>query len=228
MARPWRRKSAWHFNHRDSGLPPVRIGLDFDNTTVSYDSLFYKVALEQGLIPADVAQTKLAVRDYLRSQGKEQTWIEMQGYVYGARMSEAAFYPGVLDFFSWARANGIPTFIVSHKTRHPFAGPKYDLHEASRAWVTRYLHNESTTFIEPGAVYFELTKEEKLARITELKCSLYLDDLPEILLAPTFPRGTEPLLFDPEGHHLDTQLPRVRSWQQLQKIVERRWSQSRS
>lgn len=206
----------------------MRIGLDFDNTIVSYDTLFHKVALEQRLAPSDLAQTKLAVRDYLRSQGKEQTWIEMQGYVYGARMSEAEFYPGVLDFFRWARANGVPTFIVSHKTRHPFAGPKYDLHEASRAWVSTYLHDQSTTFIEPGAVYFELTKQEKLARITELKCSLYLDDLPEILLDPMFPRGTEPLLFDPEGHHPDVQLSRIRSWRQLQKIVEQMWSQSRS
>ncbi|MGH6804758.1 MAG: hypothetical protein ACREC3_15545 [Methyloceanibacter sp.] len=206
----------------------VRIGLDFDNTIVSYDTLFHKVAFEQGLIPADLPQTKLAVRDYLRHQGQEEVWIEMQGYVYGARMSEAETYPGVLDFFRWARANHIPTFIVSLKTRHPFSGPQYDLHQAARAWVSEHLHNESTPFVEPDAVYFELTKEEKLARITDLKCSLYVDDLPEILLAPSFPRGTEPFLFDPDGHHLDTHLPRIQSWQQLQKIVEQKWFQNRS
>ena len=31
----------------------VRIGIDFDNTIVSYDVLFYKVALEQGVIPSN-------------------------------------------------------------------------------------------------------------------------------------------------------------------------------
>ena len=46
----------------------MRLGLDFDNTIVSYDALFHKVALEGSLIPADVAPTKLNVRDYLRSQ----------------------------------------------------------------------------------------------------------------------------------------------------------------
>lgn len=206
----------------------MRIGLDFDNTIVNYDSLFHKVVLEQSLIPADLPRTKLAVRDYLRSQGKEEVWIEMQGYVYGARMSEAEAYPGVFDFFRWGRAHSIAVFIVSHKTRHPFSGPSYDLHEAARKWVGEHLHNESESLIGPEAVYFELTKDEKLARIAELGCSLYLDDLPEILLAPSFPVGTEPLLFDPDGHHLDTELSRIQSWRQFQKIVEQRWSRSRS
>jgi hypothetical protein len=206
----------------------VRVGLDFDNTIVSYDLLFHKVALEKKLIPAGVPLTKLAVRDYLRRQGQEEIWIEMQGYVYGARMREADTYPGVFDFFRWARANSVPTFIVSHKTRHPFSGPLYDLHEAARQWVGEHLHNEAASFVEPEAVYFELTKEEKLARITELKCSLYFDDLPEILLAPEFPHDTEPFLFDPEGHHPNTHLSRIRSWQQFHKMVARKWFQKRS
>lgn len=206
----------------------MRIGLDFDNTIVSYDSLFHKVALEQSLIPADLPRTKLAVRDYLRSQGKEDVWIEMQGYVYGARMSEAEAYLGAFDFFRWARAHGVPVFIVSHKTRYPFAGPRYDLHEAARKWVAEHLHNESESFLGPEAVYFELTKEEKLARITEVGCNLYLDDLPEILLAPSFPSATEPLLFDPDGHHPDAPLPRVESWRQLKNVVEQRWFRNHS
>ena len=41
----------------------MRIGLDFDNTIVTYDSLFHKVATEQGLVPASLPVSKLAVRD---------------------------------------------------------------------------------------------------------------------------------------------------------------------
>ena len=29
----------------------MRIGIDFDNTIVSYDTLFHKVAVEQGAVP---------------------------------------------------------------------------------------------------------------------------------------------------------------------------------
>ena len=46
------------------------IGLDFDNTIVSYDALFYKVAIEQKVVPASLPVNKVAVRDHLRSINK--------------------------------------------------------------------------------------------------------------------------------------------------------------
>jgi len=71
----------------------VRIGIDFDNTIVCYDTLFRQVALEQGLIPADLPENKGAVRDYLRTAGMEDRWTAMQGDVYGKRMNEACAFP---------------------------------------------------------------------------------------------------------------------------------------
>lgn len=205
----------------------MRLGLDFDNTIVSYDALFHKVALEGGLVPRELPPTKLQVRDYLRSQGKEQTWIEMQGYVYGARMAEAEMYPGVERFLQWARAEQLPLCIVSHKTRHPFAGPKYDLHEASRAWVAQRLRDAGGPLVADGAVFFELTKDDKFARIQALECEAFLDDLPEILAAPKFPRSTAPILFDPDNHHPHETLPRLRHWDELRPLVEKQWRRSR-
>jgi len=206
----------------------VRIGIDFDNTIVSYDSVFHQVALEKALIPGDLAVSKLSVRDYLRRAGLEQTWIEMQGYVYGARMDDAAFYPGVLDFLRWGRDNDVEMYIISHKTKHPFAGPQYDLHQAARAWVNRHLGDGTNPYIRAESVYFELTKDAKLARIGALGCDVFIDDLPEIIEAPAFPRSTEGVLFDPDGHHLDFKLVRVKNWQQLQKHIAQKSSRATS
>jgi len=175
----------------------MRIGVDFDNTVVDYDALFHKVAVEQGAVPAELPPTKLAVRGHLRAVGREEIWTEMQGYVYGARMDEAVAYPGVLDFFRWARDNDVAIHIISHKTRHPFLGPRYDLHEAARRWVASHL----AELIPAGAVFFELTKEEKLRRIGAVTCGWYIDDLPEILLDAAFPPQAVKILFDPETHH---------------------------
>ena len=102
----------------------MRIGFDFDNTIVSYDALFYQVATEQKLIPTDLPKTKIAVRDYFRNANNENAWTEMQGYVYGERMGDASAYPGVVEFIKLARDKGVSMVIVSHKTRHPFVGPK--------------------------------------------------------------------------------------------------------
>lgn len=201
------------------------IGIDFDNTIVSYDGVFHKVALEQSLIPADLPETKLAVRDYLRQTGREEKWTEMQGYVYGARMDDASAYPGCIDFMRLARSRGISLSIVSHKTRHPFLGPKYDLHAAARGWIERMLRTGSENLIEPGRVFFELTKEDKIRRIAEIGCDYFIDDLPEILQMPGFPGNTGRLLFDPEnGHRSEGISAKMASWDELANYFESKWA----
>jgi hypothetical protein len=206
----------------------VRIGIDFDNTIVNYDALFHKVALEQGVIPQTLAASKLAVRNHLRAIDKEDVWTEMQGYVYGARMDEAAMYPGVLDFFRRARVQDINLAIVSHKTRHPFIGPQYDLHRAAREWVDHHLVDGGDRLIAPEQVYFELTKDAKIKRIDTLACDCFIDDLPEIFLAEKFPAATQRFLFDPDAHHppvpgIDT----VQSWGEFQKKLCGPWQANR-
>lgn len=201
----------------------MRLGLDFDNTIVRYDALFHRVALEGGWIPAELPVSKLSVRDQLRREGKEEVWIEMQGYVYGARMSEADMYPGVVEFLQWARSNRLPTCIVSHKTRHPFSGPKYDLHEAARAWVEAQLRDEAGPLLAPSSVYFELTKSEKVKRIASLECTVFVDDLPEIFEEPGFPKNALAILFDPDAHHSVSNLLRLGDWAELRRAIEERW-----
>lgn len=202
----------------------MRIGIDFDNTIVSYDELFHRVALERKLIPANLPATKLSVRDYLRQAGKEDTWTEMQGYVYGARMEQAIAYPGVIDFFARARAEGVFVAIVSHKTRHPFRGHPYDLHEAARGWVDKFLSGRADALIEADEVYFELTKSEKLARIVRLELDYFIDDLPEILLADDFPGGTGRILFDPDGKQPpDERVVSFSDWDRISAYLDDKW-----
>jgi len=190
----------------------MHIGLDFDNTIVSYDTLFHKVALEGGWITADIPVSKVSVRDHLRAIGQEHVWTEMQGYVYGARMGEATTYPGVLDCLLWAREQAFPVSIVSHKTRYPFLGKQYDLHAAARQWISQHLTDLKGPLVAPSRVYFQLTKESKVKQIADIGCTVYVDDLPEILLSPGFPAHAAPILFDPDNHHQAQSLPRAVNW----------------
>ena len=174
------------------------IGVDFDNTIVCYDGIFHRVALERGLIPADLPQDKTTVRNHLRQIGREPDWTEMQGYVYGPRLIDAQAYPGVLDFFRAAVQQGIEVRIISHKTKHPFLGEQHDLHAAAWGWL------EANGFFDPARigirrdqVFLELTKESKHQRIGTLGCTHFIDDQPEFLLDPGFPAGVERIHFDP-------------------------------
>ncbi|MEC4805599.1 MAG: hypothetical protein SAJ12_07635 [Jaaginema sp. PMC 1079.18] len=170
------------------------IGLDFDNTLICYDTLFHRVALEQELIPADLPARKNCVRDYLRSHGQEDKWTQMQGEVYGARISEAEPFPGMLETLKRLSQSGIPLCIVSHKTRTPYCGPAYDLHKAARAWLTdRGFFSPLGLNWREEQVFFEVTKQDKSQRITNLGCSHYVDDLPEIL--EMLPDSIQKILF---------------------------------
>ncbi len=173
----------------------MRIGLDFDNTIVSYDTLFHAVAVAQGHIPASVAADKNAVRDWLRNAGKEDIWTQLQGYVYGARMQEAQAYPDAVAVMSALKRMGHQLFIVSHKTRHPYLGPAYDLHGAARAWIASHLEEDAAPLVAQEDVHFHERKEDKIASIAALGCEAFLDDLPEILLHEEFPSGTKRFLF---------------------------------
>jgi hypothetical protein len=174
------------------------IGIDLDNTLISYDRLFHTLALEQGLIPAELAPNKTEVRDFLRRAGKEPAWTALQGLGYGRRIREAEIFPDALDFLREGRKRGWQMHIVSHKTGAPIVGEAVDLHEAARGWLeSKAIHAEIG--LPRENVWFELTKAEKIGRIRELGCEVFIDDLPELLLDPQFPTGTRRILFAPQG-----------------------------
>jgi hypothetical protein len=202
----------------------VIIGVDFDNTIVCYDGLFHKLAVQQGLIPrpaigCPVASTKNAVRDYLRQSGEEDRWTELQGYVYGPGMSQAQLYPGVLEFFDRCRHESVEVFIISHRTRHPFRGEQYDLHEAARVFLAAHGFDDPARIgLPPDHICFLETKAEKIARINEIGCTHFIDDLPEVLTAPELGLNIEKIFFDPSGQHGRIPgLQRATSWPEIEQ-----------
>jgi hypothetical protein len=195
----------------------VKIGLDFDNTIVCYDGVFHCIGLEQGLIPPDVPTDKEAVRDYLRAQGLEATWTALQGEVYGSHILSCPPFPGLLDFLRDARAARHQVFIVSHKTLRPFAGAPFDLHAAAREWLKVA---GVASLVDPDDVYFELTKEQKIARLSRLGCDVFVDDLPEFLCEPGFPPHVRRILFDPVGRaRANPAFTTIGSWRELGALL---------
>jgi hypothetical protein len=197
------------------------IGIDFDNTIVGYDDVFHRVAVERGLIPAEVPATKAMVRQFLVDQGQEDVWTEMQGDVYGTRMLDALPYPGALEFFAASRERGLDVYIVSHKTRRPYRGTPHDLHRAAQGWLEHHgFYDPARIGLCRERVFFELTKREKFERIARVGCTHFIDDLMEILAAPEFPAGVRPILFDPNGHQVgERSVTRIASWAELRDAI---------
>lgn len=201
----------------------MRIGLDFDNTIVCYDELFYWLAAERSLVPPGIAMTKSQVRDHLRKAGREDEWTRLQGEAYGPRIREASPFPGALDFISLCHRESIPLFIISHKTKRPFLGEPHDLHAAALDWLEHQGFFSAGTGLTRCDVFLEETKQHKLARIEEQQCSHFVDDLLEILGDAAFPAGTQRILFSPSHYATDRAgvdaIQIVSSWDQLSSLL---------
>lgn len=193
------------------------IGFDFDNTIVNYDTIFYKVGLEQGVIPAGIATNKLAVNQYLLSNGMEHVWRQLQGVVYGARIEEAEPFPGVIEVMRYLKQAGHTLAIVSHKSIYSHVGEPYNLHNAARSWVEKNLWKDGEILVSPDQIYFEVTKGKKIDRIKVLSCDVFLDDLPEILQG--LPSSIKQYLFDPTFSHASfpfDQIEKVSTWKEFE------------
>jgi hypothetical protein len=177
------------------------IGVDLDNTLVCYDGLFHSAGNEEALIDSTAPKSKERIRDAIRLlPDGERKWTRLQAIVYGPRMSRATAFPGSQHFLRNCARHGIAAVIVSHKTAFAtLDGKQVDLRRAALDWM------EAQNLFGPGAglspqqVFFESTREEKIARIRALGCTHFIDDLMEVFAEPGFPREVAKLLFAPHG-----------------------------
>ena len=199
---------------------PIKLGLDFDNTIVCYDAAIAVLAEEMFDLPPEIPRTKLGLRNYLRAEGREPEWTVFQGELYGPGMHHAQPFEGAIETMLQLVAAGHELAIVSHRSRRPYAGKPHDLHAAAQGWVAERLQITGLFAADSGSVHFLETRQEKLARIAELRCQVFLDDLPEVLGDPGFPASTAGILFDPssgsatpEGHR------RISAWSELSVLM---------
>lgn len=201
----------------------MNIGIDFDNTIASYDESMHRWAAGRGLIPAGLPKNKKLIRDAIRAlEDGESKWRALQVHSYGPGMADARPMDGVKAFVCACKARGIPLAIVSHKTEYAnFGDPTVNLREAARRWL------EAQGFVDSAEcgvgrerIFFEGTREEKVARIRALGVTHFVDDLEETFLEETFPAAVEQILFDPqEAHTGEGRWRAFRAWPEIQKAL---------
>jgi len=189
------------------------IGVDFDNTIISYDKLMHALAMEKGLIHQDVKKSKKHVRDAIRSSKDDVEWQKIQGLTYGPRIEEAELIHDVKDFFRLCKDNNIKVYIISHKTEYAgYDDTRTNLRQAALNWMTKNLFfdklDNNGSGLSGEDVHFESTREDKINRIKQLGCTHFIDDLEETYLEPSFPDNVMKILYAP--HHEQTSIPGVK------------------
>jgi hypothetical protein len=201
----------------------MRIGLDFDNTIIRYDDVFRQAAKERGLLSAEFSGSKQQVRDAIRRlPDGELKWQALQGYVYGKGIQNATLFPGLPDFLRHARSHGDTVLVVSHKTEHGHFDPdRVNIRHAAMRWMEAqgFFTDQGFSMI-PDHIHFASSRSEKLSRIADLKCDIFIDDLEEVLVDPDFPRFVRRILFS-EHAEITDDLPYnvCRDWPSIEEIV---------
>ncbi len=158
------------------------VGFDFDNTLINYTNSFKKLAKRKKIVPEEINIDKISIRNYLRDKNLEHEWTILQGEVYGNSIMQAEIYEGVKEALKFLLKNNIKIKIISHKTQYPYMGKKVDLRLSAKKWIEKELLNEiSCINFSEADIFFENTINEKVNKIEELGCNIYVDDLPEIL-----------------------------------------------
>lgn len=194
----------------------MHIGLDFDNTIVCYDQAIARLADELFQLPEGVPRTKLGLRDFLRTEGREPEWTAFQGELYGPGMRYAQPFEGAVATMQQLTQEGHELTIVSHRSRFPYAGKRHDLHRAAQRWIATRLQPAGIFMQHSNSVHFMQSKADKLVKIQDIDCGFFLDDLPEILEAPEFPSSTVGILFNPNNDDRKVaRQPVISDWKHL-------------
>lgn len=199
------------------------IGIDFDNTIAAYDHVFMAAAVDRRMVSPGRCLTKREIRDTIRAMPRgDYLWQELQAEVYGPRMAEATMMEGVGEFMLACNDAGLKVVIVSHKTRYSSLGSSdVDLREKARQWmVANKLHDPNGYAVEQRDIYFESTREEKIERIRQLGCGVFIDDLVEVFENPKFPKAIQAFLYARGEKLLPTgPFQAFRSWGEIGNAV---------
>ena len=199
----------------------LRIGIDFDNTIITYDDVFRGAAKQHRLIDRDFSGSKQAVRDAIRLlPDGELAWQHLQGQVYGKGIGGAKVVAGVETFLRRCRTEGCVVAIVSHKTEYGHFDPdRVNLRTAALDWMAAQGLLDGDLGIARADVYFESTRAEKLRRIAALSLTHFIDDLPEVLTDPDFPPNVERILFADNDQPASSSYSGCSTWRDIERQV---------
>ena len=195
------------------------VGFDFDNTIINYTNSFIKLSRKKNLVPEEKNKDKISIRNYLREKNIEDQWTILQGEVYGKNIMDAEIYKDVLETFKYLLKKNIKIKIISHKTKYPYIGEKIDLRLSAFRWIEdRILNKISNLKFSKSDIFFENTIAEKINKIQELNCDIYVDDLQEIL--DQLPKKIQKILFSPiyniqENYNFKV----MKSWSEFYDII---------
>lgn len=198
----------------------LKIGIDFDNTIVNYDQVFPIVANKFGFLDENWKGTKAELKsEILKLPEGDICWQKIQGQVYGKFITHAELFHGLAEFLIFCKLRNVSVYIVSHKTEFGhFDEEKINLRDAAMHWMNvNGFFDERLFALKPENVSFWDRREQKVQRISDLECDVFIDDLLEVFEEPHFPQSCSKILFQNKNvsFNPDEKIKSCSSWKRI-------------
>ena len=105
-------------------------------------------------------------------------------------------------------------YIISHKTNKTYFKSNYNLKNLSYKWLRENIIEKLSYKLQKNIkIFFEETIDRKIAKIKEMKCDVFIDDLEEVLIK--LPLNMEKYLFDPKKIKTKSNLKCISNWNEI-------------
>ena len=202
-----------------------KIGIDLDNTIISYDDVFQLAANKFELLDNNNCLSKESLRNQIRNQKNgEKKWQKLQGYVYGEGINEAVLFPGVYRFLWRCKERKIDVEIVSHKTEFGhFDSKKISLRDSATNFLINHgLLDNKNPLIKK--VTYKNNKKEKIDYIKQNNYECFIDDLEEIIFSEEL-EDQKGILFSRDNLSVKNSNNVIaQSWEEISQSVLGNWS----
>lgn len=196
------------------------IGIDFDNTIIKYDEVFYKFALKNKLIFSRKNRNKSDIKEEIIKNFDEKAWTKLQGEVYSIGISQAKLYQNCLESLYKFDKLGHKIFIISHKTKYPVIGKKTNLHKITNEWIINNIFKKKKfKNFNIDCVFFNEDKNQKIMKILECNCNVFIDDLEDILRK--LPSNIMKILFSKNySFEKKSDLIHLGDWKMISRLID--------
>jgi len=197
-------------------IKQARIGIDLDNTIISYDKAFRLGAIYAGLVDKSCNLNKKDLRDLIRKGlNGEAAWQKLQGYVYGEGIKKAVLFPGVYRFLWRCRQRKIDVEIVSHKTEFGnYDVKKISLRDSANNFLINHgLLGNKNPLIKK--ITYKKSKSEKINFIKQNNYEYFIDDLEDIIFSEEL-KNQKKILFSRDGlSDANSKIFIAKSWEEI-------------
>ena len=194
----------------------MKIGIDLDNTIISYDIAFQVAASNRGLINSGYKYTKQEISEEIKNrENGEIEWQKLQGYVYGKGIKEASIFPGVYRFLWRCYKRGITVEIVSHKTKYGhFDAERYLLRQAAIKFLQENKILQSDINLIDNITFTD-TQIDKLNYIADNNFDYFIDDLEDIVKSKQL-TNVQTIFFNEKNGYL---------WDEINNSLLKNWTE---